>query len=319
VPIGRPIANTQIYLLDADLQPVPIGIPGELYIGGVGLARGYLKRPDLTAEKFIANPFPCACLGERLYRTGDLARYRTDGAIEFLGRIDQQVKLRGFRIEPGEIEATLRGHARVQDAVVVLCEEDEERRYLAAYVAKASTPLEPLEEQSTQEELQNYLRERLPDYMVPAVIVSLQTLPLTPNGKVNRKALPIPERAMQSEEGYVAPQSELERHLTEIWQQVLGGRTQVGIYDNFFELGGHSLLLIQVCSKLQTYLGYEIPVVNLFKYPTIHALSLHLSERQEQRPLLQPITERVQKRKEALRKYKSKKGKKSDECRRTAY
>ena len=176
VPIGRPIANTQIYLLDANLQPVPIGIPGELYIGGVGLARGYFERPDLTAEKFIANPFGQEG-GERLYRTGDLARYRADGAIEFLGRIDQQVKLRGFRIELGEIEATLREHSRVQDAVVVLCEEDEARKYLAAYVVSAGSSLEPLEEQPRQEELQNYLRGQLPDYMVPASL-SLQTLPL---------------------------------------------------------------------------------------------------------------------------------------------
>jgi natural product biosynthesis luciferase-like monooxygenase protein/amino acid adenylation domain-containing protein len=290
VPIGRPIANTQIYLLDADLQPVPIGIPGELYIGGVGLARGYFKRPDLTAEKFIANPFG-EIGGERLYRTGDLARYRADGAIEFLGRIDQQVKLRGFRIELGEIEAVLQTHPAVQEAVVVLREEETVGQYLAAYVVTQRT------EPHLQEELQSHLRRQLPDYMVPAIFVPLETVPLTPNGKLNHKALPVPERTARRYQGYVAPQSELEQRLSGIWQEVLR-LAQVGIYDNFFDLGGHSLLLIQVQSKLEGSLGYEVPVVDLFHYPTIHALSTHLGERQEQQPLLQPIAERVRRRKE---------------------
>jgi amino acid adenylation domain-containing protein len=303
VPIGRPIANTQIYLLDSNLQPVPVGVPGELYIGGEGLARGYWRQPDLTAERFITNPFagieqshdPRA----RLYRTGDLARYRADGAIEYLGRIDQQVKLRGFRIELGEIEATLRGHPAVQEAVVVLYEEDGDRKYLAAYVV-------PLEERPRPEELQTYLRQHLPDYMVPATFVYLEALPLTPNGKVNRKALPAPARTAQRFEGYttsgyfVAPQSELEQRLAEIWQEVLGIQEQVSTTSNFFDLGGHSLLIIQVRSKLQAYLGYEVPVVDLFQYPTISTLSTYLSGRQEQQSLLQPLAERVRKRKGAL-------------------
>ncbi|TMC16012.1 MAG: amino acid adenylation domain-containing protein, partial [Chloroflexi bacterium] len=296
VSIGRPIANTQIYLLDAALQPVPISVPGELCIAGVGLARGYLHQPELTAEKFIAHPFGQQA-GERIYRTGDLARYRADGAIEFLGRLDQQVKLRGFRIELGEIGAILRTHPAVQEAVVVLHEEDSVGPYLAAYVVGQPA------EQLTQQELQGYLRRQLPDYMVPVVFVALETIPLTPNGKVDRHALPVPTRTTQSSQGYVAPQSELERRISGIWQEVLN-LAQVGIYDNFFDLGGHSLLLIQVRSKLAAHLGYEMPVVDLFRYPTIHALSTYLSGQQEQQPLLQPIAVRVEKRKTALQKQK---------------
>jgi amino acid adenylation domain-containing protein len=303
VPIGCPIANTQIYLLDRNQQPVPIGVPAELYIGGEGLARGYYRRPGLTAEKFIPNPFvgtglvPVRVEGERLYRTGDLARYRADGTIEYLGRVDSQVKLRGYRIELGEIEATLQGHPVVQEAVVVLHKEDETREYLAAYVVVQR------EEQVTPQALQYHLREQLPDYMVPAIFIYLEALPLTPNGKINRKALPVPTRTAQSFEGYVAPQSEIEQTLVAIWQQVLG-LEHVGIYDNFFDLGGHSLLLIQVRSKLETYLGYGVPIVDLFQYPTIHTLSIYLSGRQEQQPPLQLIAERVEKRKAALQKQK---------------
>jgi amino acid adenylation domain-containing protein len=300
VPIGRPIAQTQVYLLDSTLQPVPIGVPAELYIGGVNLARGYLNRTDLTAERFLPHPWS-SLPGERLYRTGDLARYRPDGAIEYLGRLDSQVKLRGFRIELGEIEATLQAHPAVEGAVVMMYEKERIGPYLAAYVAPVSTPLEGQGEvRPTQEDLQSYLRDQLPDYMVPTVIVSLQSLPLTQSGKVNRKALPVPERTAQSQEGYVAPQSELEQRLAEIWQQVLGTRTPVGVYENFFDLGGHSLLLIQVRSKLEALLDYEVPVVDLFQYPTIHALSTYLSGHQEQQALFQPIAERVRKRKGAL-------------------
>ncbi len=306
VPIGRPIANTQIYLLDRHLQPVPVGVLAELCISGVNLARGYWNRADLTAERFVPHPFvgvgkelvplptPTAPLpqeGARLYRTGDLARYRADGSIEYLGRIDQQVKLRGFRIELGEIEAVLQTHPAVQEAVVVLREEDTVGQYLAAYVVAQRSDLPHL-----QEELQSHLCKQLPDYMMPATFVYLESLPLTHNGKMNRKALPVPARIAQSSRGYVAPQSELEQRLSGIWQDALS-LAQVGIYDNFFDLGGHSLLLIQIQSKLEAYLGYEVPVVDLFQYPTIHTLCTHLSERREPH-MLQPITERVRKRKE---------------------
>jgi amino acid adenylation domain-containing protein len=301
LPIGRPIANTEVYLLDRDLQPVPIGVTGELYIGGEGLARGYINRPDLTAERFVPHPWG-SLSGERLYRTGDLARYQANGTIEYLGRSDSQVKLRGYRIELGEIEATLQTHPAVQEAVVILREVDETSTYLApttpslvAYVVRAAES-----EQEMAFALLEHLRKHLPDYMIPTHVVELPSLPLSPNGKVNRKALPEPSRTAQRLEGYVAPQSELEQRLSEIWQQVLGVRTQVGVNENFFDLGGHSLLLIGVRSKLEAYLGYEVPVVDLFQYPTIHALSTYLSGQQEQQALFQPIAERVRKRKGTL-------------------
>jgi len=262
VTIGRPIANTKIYIMDAQLQPVPIGVPGELYIGGANLARGYLNRPELTAERFIPNPFskePDA----RLYRTGDLARYLPDGNIEFLGRIDYQVKIRGFRIELGEIEAVLRRHPGIQEAVVVAREDVPGDKRLVAYIV-------PREEQSASiSDLRSYLMQQLPGYMVPASFVLLEALPLTPTGKVNRRALPAPNHEdSNSQETFVAPRTPVEKGVAAIWRRVLGVE-QIGIHDNFFALGGHSLLAMQVIAHLRTTLQVELPLRSFFEAPTV--------------------------------------------------
>jgi amino acid adenylation domain-containing protein len=267
--IGRPIANTQAYILDRQLQPVPIGVPGELHLSGDGLARGYMNRPELTKEKFIANPFsddPTA----RLYKTGDLCRYLPDGNIEFLGRIDHQVKVRGFRIELGEIEARLAQHPAVQEVVMVVREEAVGKQ-LVAYLVAA----EPLR----SSDLRAYLAEKLPDYMIPAAFVQLDALPLSPNGKVDRHALPAPPARSQTETADVLPQTELERQIATVWQEALQ-LEKVGIHDTFFELGGHSLLIIQVHRRLQEIIERDITVTELFLHPTIHALVKHLSQRQ---------------------------------------
>jgi amino acid adenylation domain-containing protein len=265
VPIGRPIANTQVYLLDAYLQLVPIGVPGDLYIGGEGLARGYLHRPELTAEKFITHSFT----GEparRLYKMGDLARYRPDGVIEFLGRVDHQVKLRGFRIELGEIEAVLRQHPAVQDIVVILREDTPNDKRLIAYIVPRQ------EQQSTERELRRFLQEKLPDYMVPSAFVILKTLPLTPNGKVDRSALPVPTLALTKERQFVAPQGPLAIQITKIWEQALGIQP-ISITDNFFELGGNSLLAARVVTQISKVLGKELPLATFFQAPTIEQLT----------------------------------------------
>jgi amino acid adenylation domain-containing protein len=375
LPIGRPIANTQIYLLDRNLEPVPIGVPGELYIGGEGLARGYNRRPELTAERFIPNPFVRAAPnasgtrhtgystspspGERLYRTGDLARYLPDGTIEYLGRIDQQVKLRGYRIELGEIEATLRAYPGVQEAVVVLREEDETRKYLVAYVvargvtgspsdrkgrdgvnpsatqrhldvARGSSarrgvdeglaPSRPLRSPGhhaanrdpkfaptgltpftpTAPVLQRYLREQLPDYMVPTTIAFLESVPLTPNGKVDRKALSEsgdPPRqsllwggALGHNETLVAPHTPLQELLVTIWQEVLH-LSQVGIHDNFFDLGGHSLLATQLMARVRAVLAVEMPLQMVFEEPTVARFATRVEQalRQSQGVLMPPL------------------------------
>jgi amino acid adenylation domain-containing protein len=266
LPIGRPVANKQVYLLDAHLQPVPVGLPGELYIGGVGLARGYLNRPDLTAEKFIPSPFSREP-GARLYRTGDLARYRPDGNIEFLGRLDHQLKIRGFRVELGEIEAALGQHLAVQQAVVLAPDEGARERRLVAYVVASHLPA------PTVSELRAFLKPKLPDYMIPSAFVFLQALPLSPSGKVDRHALPVPGPARpELEEGLVLPRTPVEEVLAEIWTQVLG-LEEVGVHDDFFDLGGHSLLATQVISRLHDTFGIELPLRNLFETPTIAALA----------------------------------------------
>ena len=267
ISIGRPIANTQLYVLDPHRQPVPIGVVGELYIGGDGVARGYLNRPELTAEKFIANPFGPG----RLYQTGDRVRWLPDGNLEYLGRLDNQVKVRGFRIELGEIEAVLCQHPAVQAAVVIVWHDAPGEQRLVAYVVtpQAATP-------SLITELRAFLGERLPAFMLPAAFVGLDALPLTPNGKVDRKALPAPTAQKQSETQYVAPQNEHERHLIALWQAVLQ-LERVGVHDNFFELGGHSLLLIQLHRRLQERYGKQVTVMDLFRYPTVAALAAHLS------------------------------------------
>ncbi|WP_051181214.1 amino acid adenylation domain-containing protein [Thermithiobacillus tepidarius DSM 3134] len=264
-PIGRPIANCRIYLLDGRRQPVPIGIPGELYIGGPVLARGYLNRPELSAERFLPDPFQP---GGRLYKTGDLARYLPDGNIEFLGRIDHQVKIRGFRIELGEIEAVLSQHPAVRTALVTVREDQPGRRRLAAYVLAEDPGNAP-----AAGELRAFLQERLPEYMVPAAFVVLATFPLTPSGKVDRKALPAPGDALDArEEGFLAPCDAVERQLAEIWEELLGVKP-VGVRDNFFELGGHSLLAVRLFARIDKQFGKRLPLATLFKGATIEHLA----------------------------------------------
>ncbi|BBA33067.1 linear gramicidin synthase subunit C [Methylocaldum marinum] len=276
--IGRPIANTEIYILDAQRRPVPIGVPGELCIGGVGLARGYLHRPDLTAERFIPHPFS-RVPGARLYRTGDLARRRADGTLEFLGRIDHQVKLRGFRIELGEIEAALSQQPGVRDAVVLLREDAPGEKRLVAYTVGAVDP----------ETLRTALKAQLPDYMVPTAWVTLDALPLTPNGKVDRKALPAPERDGASA-AYVPPQTPTEELLAGIWAELFG-HERVGRHDDFFALGGHSLRAIQVVSRVRETLGLELPVRHLFEHPTLADLAAALdATRHTPTTALPPLT-----------------------------
>jgi amino acid adenylation domain-containing protein/FkbH-like protein len=272
--IGRPLANEQVYLLDKSLQPVPIGVPGEIYIGGDGVARGYLNRPELTAEKFVPNPLAAAqnvnIQPGRLYKTGDLARWRADGNLEFLGRIDHQVKIRGFRIELGEIESVLRKHDGLQDSVVVVREDQPGDKRLAAYVVR-----KPYVEIDA-DELRRFAREALPEYMVPAAFVFVEALPLTPNGKVDRKALPAPEqdRGVVSAD-FIEPASTTEQQLAAIWREVLGVE-RIGANDNFFELGGHSLLAVQVISRIREKFNVEPALNILFETPTIQQLAQRL-------------------------------------------
>ena len=283
-PIGRAIANTQIYLLDSYLQPVPIGVPGELYIGGMALAEGYLNRTDLTAERFITNPFapldppltPLDKGGEqpsKLYKTGDLARFLNDGNIEYLGRIDNQVKVRGFRIELGEIEAVLSQCPDVQTTAVIVREDTPGDKRLVAYVVL--TP----NSQTISSELRQFLTNQLPAYLVPNTFVILNSLPLTPSGKCDRRSLPVPETQALSER-YIAPQSPTEEILAQIWAQVLKVE-RVGREDNFFELGGHSLLATQVMSRLRETFQVELPLRSLFTAPTIAALTLEIEQSQQ--------------------------------------
>ncbi|RUS95289.1 hypothetical protein DSM106972_090650 [Dulcicalothrix desertica PCC 7102] len=270
VPIGRSIANTQTYILDNNLQSVPIGVPGELHIGGFGLARGYLNHPELTAQKFIPNPFSNEP-GARLYKTGDLVRYMSDGNIEFLGRIDNQVKIRGFRIELPEIEAILTQHPEVAQAVVIVQENQLNDKCLIAYVV-------PKKQALTTTTLRNFLNEKLPEYMIPAIFVMLEALPFLPNGKINRRALPEPESLRpELNVAYVMPQTKIERLIAAVWQEMLQVE-KVGIYDNFFELGGHSLLMVQIHSRLIAILD-NISILDMFKYPSIHTLAKYLSNK----------------------------------------
>ena len=280
-PIGRPIANTQIYILDSHHQPVPIRVPGELHIGGIGLAREYLNRSDLTTQKFIPNPLSNR-LGERLYKTGDLARYLPDGNIEFLGRIDNQVKIRGFRIELGEIETAIAAHPQVAEAVVLVREDIPGKKRLVAYVVNKFAPqtLDTLNTLNTkslenhpsiQKQLRDFLKQELPEYMIPSAFVFLDALPLTPSGKINRRALPTPS-VTHEPESFVPPRTPTEATLGKIWQEVLGLK-QVSIHDNFFECGGHSLLATQVISRLRQTWKIELPLRRLFEEPTIARLA----------------------------------------------
>lgn len=272
VPIGRPLPNTTAYILDSLRQSVPIGVPGELYIGGAGVARGYLNQPELTAEKFVQNPFR-STPDPRLYRTGDLARYLADGNIEFLGRIDNQVKLRGYRIELGEIENLLASHLGIRAAAVSLLDAaNSDDRRLVAYIVP-----DPSAAPST-EQLRGFLRERLPDYMLPSQFACLDKLPMTPNGKVDRRALPRPkETGAAGRAALAAPRTPLEEKLAAVWTDVLGAR-EMGIRDNFFDLGGNSLKLMQVASRLRIALQIDIPLRRLFEAPTIAGMAVAILE-----------------------------------------
>jgi amino acid adenylation domain-containing protein len=291
ITIGRPIDNTLVYILDPHGHPVPIGVPGELHLGGDGVARGYLNRPELTKEKFIPDPF-CHKPGSRIYRTGDLARWRADGTIECLGRMDHQVKLRGFRIELGEIETVLREQAGVKDVVVVAREDTPGEKRLAAYV------IQERDQDLSISELRRQLKLKLPDYMIPAAFVLREDFPLTPNGKVDRRALPPPEQTrLELEATYVAPKTETECTIASIWQEVLHLQ-KIGIHDNFFDIGGHSLLALQVMSRLHEKLGVEVPLRTIFETATVAGLAetvLQLKSQQEKRE-----QEEVLKRIEAL-------------------
>ncbi len=291
--IGRPLANTQVYLVDRHLRPTPLGVPGELCISGEKLARGYLNQPELTAQKFIPNPFSSQP-GERLYRTGDLARYLPDGNIEFLGRMDHQVKIRGFRIELGEIESVLSKHPAVRETVVLAREDAPGEKRIVAYVV--GHPGQTV----TVSELRTHLKEKLPEYMVPSAFVQLPALPLTPNGKLDRKALPVPDGARpELGAAYTAPKGEVESTLVEIWQKLLRV-DRVGVNDNFFDLGGHSLLVVQAHSKLCEAIHREVPIIEMFKRPTISLLAEYLSQAQPAAASFQKVQDRAQRQKEAL-------------------
>jgi amino acid adenylation domain-containing protein len=266
VTIGRPVANTQVYLLDSRLRPVAFGLAGELYLGGEGLARGYHGRPALTAERFVPDPFSHEP-GARMYRTGDLARYLADGRIEYLGRIDHQVKVRGFRIELGEIESALASHPGVRDVTVIARDDASGNKQLVAYFVAAQA------QATTPAELRAHLRERLPVYMVPSLFVRLEAMPLTPNGKTDRKALPAPEEPDgASVEACESPRTETEAAMAELWRALLG-RKQVGVHDNFFDLGGHSLLATQLVSRVRESFQVELPLRSVFEAATVAGLA----------------------------------------------
>ncbi len=295
VAIGRPIANTQLYIVDKQQQPVPIGVQGELLIGGTGVGHGYLNRPSLAAEKFIPNPFAASTTDTTaspiVYRTGDLARYRPDGTVEFLGRIDYQVKVRGFRIELGEIEAALTKQPHVAQAVVIARPDQSGENRLVAYIV-ADAEMPKSDDSLSPTTLRQALQSTLPAYMIPASFVTLDRLPLTPNGKIDRKALPEPTARPEILATYHSPQSELERRLATIWQTVLGVE-RVGIQDNFFELGGHSLLLVTIHSQLLNLiddlsLQQPVTLIDLLRYPTIQSLAQYLTIPSDTPALLSP-------------------------------
>jgi amino acid adenylation domain-containing protein len=277
VPIGRPIANIEMYVLDRRLESVPVGVPGDVYIGGVGVGRGYHGRPELTAERFVPDPHS-GRPGARLYRTGDVGRLRADAAIDYLGREDGQVKLRGLRVEIGEIEAALRAQEDVQDAAVrVLRDARGEPRLVGYVVPRSGATCE-------SSELRRALQRSLPAYMVPGALVSLEALPLSPNGKLDRRALPDPDVRGDERVAQVAPATPLERRLAQIWSDVLGVGP-VGVTDNFFELGGHSLHLIRIHGLLVQALGRPFPLVELFEHPSIRTLAEHLGDGQDKAPV----------------------------------
>jgi amino acid adenylation domain-containing protein len=288
ISLGRPLANTQVYVLDAELQPVSIGVTGEIHIAGVGLARGYLGRPDFTADKFVPNPF-AGEPGERLYKTGDMGRYLSDGRIEFVGRLDDQVKIRGFRIELGEIETVLATHPAVREAVVMARGEKTDKSLVAYVVARPGNAADT-------EELRQFMRRRLPEYMIPAHILFLAKLPLNANGKIDRKALPALEQRQQVEASLVAPRDRLEWEMACIWQEILGSDS-VGVDDNFFALGGHSLLAVRLMAQIGKKFGVSLPLSALFAGPSVAQLAsvVRRSETLAATPLvaIQPKGKRV--------------------------
>jgi amino acid adenylation domain-containing protein len=292
IAVGRPIANTEFHILDPYLQPVPVGVPGELFIGGDGLARGYLNRPELTAEKFLPDPFrdgPNA----RMYRTGDRARWLNDGRVELLGRMDHQVKILGFRIEPSEIESALLQFPRVREAVVVVNEDTSDEKRLVAFLTTYRQTTVSING------LRRFLREKLPDYMVPSTFVLLDNLPLTPNGKVDRRALRAPgDFRPKMDTAFVPPDPGVEEKIAGIWERILAIRNP-GATDNFFDLGGRSLQVLQVCKQLHDALGIDLPVIKLFQYPTIRLLAAHLAGEKKEDPFARKIRERTQRAKAA--------------------
>ena len=292
VPIGRPIANTRVYVLDGQEEPVPIGMTGELYIGGDGVARGYLNRPELTTERFVEDRFSSET-GTRLYRTGDLVRYRADGNLEFLGRADQQVKIRGFRVELEEIETVLRKHPEVREAVVLAREGTMQEKRLVAYLVLRG------HEVGTSE-FRCWVKERLPEYMTPSAFLYLERLPLNANGKLDKQALPAPEqRRPDLNEPFAAAESDMEQIIAGLWKAALGLQ-EVGRYDNFFDLGGHSLLVAQIHAKLEKAVGRSVAIVDIFRHPTISTLAKHLNEIEAQDRLFDEVHARAHQQKMAL-------------------
>jgi acyl-coenzyme A synthetase/AMP-(fatty) acid ligase/acyl carrier protein len=297
VPVGRPIRNTQVYILDRNLQPAPIGAPGELHIGGLLLARGYFDRPDATAERFAPNPYSLKP-GARIYKTGDMARYLPDSNIEFLGRNDNQVKIRGFRVELNEIESALSRHPFLRDVAVIAREHSRGEKRVLAYVVAAP------DHNPTTGELRSFLREELPEYMMPSAFISMDALPLTPNGKVDRAALPAPDGVRPTlEVDYAPPRTTLEQEITRAWQEALNVEA-VGIHDNFFDLGGHSLSIIQLRNKLQSSIGKELTIAELFAYPTVNSLAEHISAEASQPPPAQSSSDDVGARRDTRRRRK---------------
>jgi amino acid adenylation domain-containing protein len=297
VPIGRPVANTQMYILNKWMRPMPIGVPGELHIGGVQVARGYLNRPELTAEKFVPDPFSSQT-GARLYKTGDLCRYLPDGSIEYLGRIDNQVKIHGFRIELGEIETLLEQQPVVGQAVVMAREDVPGDKQLVAYIVPDGV------QSVSVSALRKGLKEKLPEYMVPNAFVMIEKFPLSPNGKIDRRSLPSPAGLRpELESAFVPPRTEIERTITAIWQGVLQ-LEKIGVNDNFFDLGGHSLRMAQVHSRLREKLQRDLSMLEMFKYPTITSLAHYLSQGEGEQRSLNKNDDRAEKLKEGKNRLK---------------
>ncbi|HEX7333690.1 MAG TPA: amino acid adenylation domain-containing protein [Pyrinomonadaceae bacterium] len=300
--IGRPISGTRTYLLNRAGLPVPVGVNGELYLGGDGLARGYLNRPDLTAERFVPDSLS-GLAGQRLYKTGDLGRWRANGEIEFLGRMDHQVKLRGFRIELREIEITLNQHPSVLDAAAAVRKNEAGEKYLVGYVMVRNG------DAVTGDQLREFLQVKLPAYMVPSVFMVMDQLPLTPNGKLDRKKLPAPgEEFQRAAQVYVAPRTEVEHSIAAVWQDVLRV-SKVGVHDNFFDIGGHSLLLLAAYVRLKPNFNHDLSIVELFKYPTIASLAEFLRRGQSEQSTVQPQYAQAQSRRELLKRQRDFRGK----------